>query len=129
MIIPDSGTEWIVDAAGCTPGTIASLDAVRDCCDELISAMRLHVIGQPQWRQFPEPGGVTGLYLLSESHLTCHTFPEHGLVAINVYCCRPHEPPDWEAIVARHFGATCVTVRELARGLAAVETLLDEARP
>ena len=29
--------------------------------------------------------------LLSESHLSGHTFPETGFAAINLYCCRPRE--------------------------------------
>jgi S-adenosylmethionine decarboxylase len=124
LIVPDSGTEWIIDAAGCPPERLAEIAPLRACCEELIEAMRLQVIGQPQWRRFPEPGGVTGLYLLSESHLTVHTFPEYGLVALNVYCCRPHEAPDWDAILSRQLGATAVTVRELTRGRGVVR---DEA--
>jgi len=33
--------------------------------------------------------GVTGLLLLTESHLACDTFPERGFASFNLYCCRP----------------------------------------
>ncbi len=116
-MIPDTGLEWIVDARGCPPAVLADVGAVRQCCEAIVDAMRLHVVGQPQWRKFDGPGGVTGLYLLSESHLTCHTFPEFGLICLNVYCCQPRNAPDWEQLLAESLGATAVVVRELTRGL------------
>jgi len=37
---------------------------------------------------FPAPvGAVTGLYLLGESHLALHTFPEHGHISMDCYTC------------------------------------------
>jgi len=34
------------------------------------------------------PIGATVLYLLSESHISVHTFPERGYVAVDIYTCR-----------------------------------------
>jgi S-adenosylmethionine decarboxylase len=116
-MIPDTGLEWILDARGCPAAELADLDAVRGCCQRIVNEMQLHVVGQPQWRKFDGPGGVTGLYLLSESHLSVHTFPEFGLVCLNVYCCRPRRSPDWEAVFREELGATAIVVRELTRGL------------
>jgi S-adenosylmethionine decarboxylase len=59
---------------------------------------------------------VTALYLLSESHLAIHTFPEAGVATLDLYCCRPRPPLDWPALLARGLGAARVTVREFARG-------------
>ncbi len=42
----------------------------------MIAALGLAVVGAPQVHHFGGPGGVTALYLLSESHLACHTYPE-----------------------------------------------------
>lgn len=43
------------------------------------------------WVKFPdyqgEPGGVTGVVLLAESHLAIHTWPETGNVTLDVYVC------------------------------------------
>ncbi|MFC4388250.1 adenosylmethionine decarboxylase [Gracilibacillus marinus] len=33
------------------------------------------------------PFGVSGVVIISESHLTIHSFPEHGYASIDVYTC------------------------------------------
>jgi S-adenosylmethionine decarboxylase len=114
------GTEWLVDAEGCSADLLRDIDAVRNVCDEVIADLALRVVGEPMWHQFPQPGGVTGLYLLSESHLACHTFPETGLATFNLYCCRPRPPFAWEQLLRIALGASRVNVRTAARGTKAV---------
>ena len=37
----------------------------------------------------PKDSGVTGSIMLAESHMTIHTFPTRGYVAIDVFSCKP----------------------------------------
>jgi len=37
-----------------------------------------------------EPEGLTLLYLLSESHISIHTFPEKNYLALDIYTCREY---------------------------------------
>uniref|UniRef100_A0A6C0JL05 Adenosylmethionine decarboxylase n=1 Tax=viral metagenome TaxID=1070528 RepID=A0A6C0JL05_9ZZZZ len=37
-----------------------------------------------------EPQGFTAIYLLSESHISIHTFPEKNYAAIDIYTCRQY---------------------------------------
>ena len=110
------GTEWLVDAEGCAADLLRDIETVRTLCEEVIADLGLRVVGDPMWHQFPQPGGVTGLYLLTESHLACHTFPETGLATFNLYCCRPRPPFAWEERLQALLGASRVTVRTAARG-------------
>ena len=110
------GTEWLVDSECCSAGLLCDLKAVRGVCEDVIADLGLSVVGEPMWHQFPQPGGVTGLYLLTESHLTCHTFPEKGLATFNLYCCRPRPAFAWEERLRSLLGATRVVVRTAARG-------------
>ncbi|WXH28371.1 S-adenosylmethionine decarboxylase proenzyme [Myxococcus stipitatus] len=112
-----TGQEWLVDASGCSPGLLKDAAGLAALFEELIVLLDLKVVGQPQWHVFPEPGGITGLTLLAESHLAIHTFPEHGFAALNVYCCRPRERPDFESLLARHLGAASCEAREVKRGV------------
>ena len=79
------GQEWIIDASECLVTRIDNVDSMRQLCDRIIQDLGLHVVGRPQWHQFPDPGGVKAMYLLSESHLTCHTYPEYRLATLNLY--------------------------------------------
>lgn len=36
-----------------------------------------------------DPHGLTGIFLLSASHLSVHTWPEHGYAAIDIFTCSP----------------------------------------
>ncbi|MBV9182087.1 MAG: S-adenosylmethionine decarboxylase, partial [Acidobacteria bacterium] len=73
-----NGVEWIVDAHGCSAESLRKLGLLRTLFTRLIAEMDLRTVGEAQWHQFPGSGGITGLCLLSESHLACHTFPEYG---------------------------------------------------
>ena len=111
-----NGTEWLVEAWGCDPAALRSLPALAALFRRMVDELELIPVGEPRWHQFPGEGGVTGLLLLAESHLCCHSFPETGLFTLNLYCCRPR--PAWPfAERLRHdLGATDVAVRALPRG-------------
>ncbi len=113
---PSSGEEWIIDAWGCRPAALTSEDSLRAVFVQLVSDLLLRPIGSPLWHTFPSPGGITGLWLLSESHLCCHTFPETGYAAFNLYCCRPRPRWDWAAQLGRLLGAAQVEARCISRG-------------
>lgn len=112
------GTEWLVDALGCRAEALRDLAAVRCLLEKVLVRLELRVIGEGAWHKFEGEGGVTGLYLLTESHLSVHTYPEHGAATFNLYCCRPRPDFPWERELGEALGAAKVTVRVLERGRA-----------
>jgi S-adenosylmethionine decarboxylase len=111
-----AGTEWLVDAEACRPELLRDLATLHGLCDQIIEQLHLHVVGVGQWHQFVGPGGVTGLFLLTESHLACHTYPETGRATFNLYCCRARPDWPWSERLRQWLGAECVTVRTVSRG-------------
>jgi S-adenosylmethionine decarboxylase len=109
------GTEWLIDASGCDPTALADLDRLRDIFERVIRDLELNVLGEIAWHQFDQPNGISGLALLSESHLTCHTYPEFRAATFNLYCCRNRVSWSWEATLKQMLGATDVTVRVFER--------------
>ncbi len=124
-----AGCEWIVDASGCSRERLRTLNSVRVVCERAVRELELQVVGQPLWRQFPEPGGVTGLYLLSESHLACHTWPESGLATFNLFSCRRRGDWPWEDRLREMLGAESVSVRIAERGVAVATGVSPVIRP
>lgn len=116
------GCEWIIDAHGCDPQRLRDLKAMTQLCDTLIEQLRLNVVGKPTWHQFPGHAGVTGLYLLSESHLACHTYPEVGVATLNLYCCHRIQEMPWAELLRTALQATDCRIVYVPRGqTAAVE--------
>ncbi len=113
----NGGVEWMIDAAGCAAEALRDGRRLREVCDLVIAELDLRVLGEPMWHCFPEPGGVTGLYLLTESHLACHTYPEAGLATFNLYCCRPRREWPWAERLTELLSAQRVTVRVQLRGI------------
>jgi S-adenosylmethionine decarboxylase len=107
---------WVVDAHGCDPAALRSTDVLGALFTRVIDEMGLRPAGETVWRAFPAPGGVTGLVLLTESHLACHTFPERGFAAFNLYCCRPREEWPWAERLGEAIGAREVHVQRIVRG-------------
>ena len=109
------GTEWLIEASGCDAAALADLDRLRAVFNRVINDLDLNVLGEIQWHQFDHPGGVSGLALLSESHLTCHTYPEFRAATFNLYCCRERASWTWETTLKEMLGAAEVKVRVFER--------------
>ncbi len=63
------------------------------------------------------PYGVSGVVVISESHLAIHTWPEYGYAAVDLFTCGDTVDP-WKAheFLARRLGAERTETREILRG-------------
>ncbi|MBC5784589.1 polyamine aminopropyltransferase [Ramlibacter sp. USB13] len=89
----------------CPPALLTSAAWLADLCRHATREAGLTVVGE-HWHKFPsyqgEPGGVTGMLLLAESHLAVHTWPERAGVTLDVYVCNFSEDnsPRAEAVMS-----------------------------
>ena len=120
------GTEWVVDASGCDPEKLTDIEQLKSVFDRIVRDLDLNVLGEIAWHQFPDPGGVSGLALLSESHLTCHTYPEYGAATFNLYRCSSRTTWAWEIMLRELLGATEVNVRVFERLIYSNQITLKE---
>jgi len=70
--------------------TLNSLSEIRTILDIICHTYDFNVLGRME-HSFT-PIGHTLIYLLSESHISVHTFPEKQYIAMDIYTCR--EYPD-----------------------------------
>ncbi len=73
------------------------------------------------------PQGVSGVVVISESHLAIHTWPELGYAAVDVFTCGEKVNP-WDACnyLTDRFSAKNMTAKEMKRGIMP-EAYLKEA--
>ena len=111
---PYDGRHLIADLHGCS-GLDDSALIERILTEAAAAAgatlleVRLHAFGAGN--------GVTGMALLAESHISIHTWPEHGYAAVDIFICGIRHRLD-EALrtISLGFGATSVVERIVERG-------------
>ena len=83
-----TGLHLIGDLYGCICDSRLMLDAayLEEFCKARVAAADLTSVGS-LFHSFGEGGGVTGVVVLAESHLSIHTGPESGYVTLDVYVC------------------------------------------
>ncbi len=109
------GTEWLIEASGCDAEALRDVGRLRAVFARAVGELGLLVVGEPQWHKFPGEGGVTGLAMLTESHLACHTYPEFGVATFNLYCCRERPEWPWAERLREMLGADEVCARGVSR--------------
>lgn len=64
------------------------------------------------------PQGVSGVVVISESHLAIHTWPELGYAAVDVFTCGDKVDP-WVSCnyLKEHFAAEQLNAQEITRGI------------
>ncbi|MGH1481611.1 MAG: adenosylmethionine decarboxylase [Geminicoccales bacterium] len=69
------------------------------------------------FHEFSENGGISGVAVLAESHISIHTWPERGYAAVDVFMCGAAEPHKVVPILKHAFKAGRVSLSEQMRGV------------
>jgi len=109
------GRHLILEISGCDPEVLNSIEKVRDILTEAASRANAEVRETAFHRFYPQ--GVSGVVVISESHLSVHTWPEHGYAALDIYTCGEDTDP-WKALkfAAEEFKAREVYLTSISRG-------------
>lgn len=84
------------------------LERAAEHCGATILESRLH--------PFEEHGGVTGVVLLAESHITIHTWPEHDYAAVDLFMCGSCDPEEGVPVLEEAFSPETVQQACFERG-------------
>ncbi len=70
----------------CAPERLLDAAWIEKLCVDMVNEVGLTAIAHV-FHAFGDDGGVTGMVVLAESHLSLHTWPEDGYVTLDVYVC------------------------------------------
>jgi S-adenosylmethionine decarboxylase len=110
------GTEWLIEAFDCDADALRELSLLQSVFARVISDLGLKTLGAPLWHKFGGEGGVTGMVMLTESHLACHTYPEYRTATFNLYCCRTRPEWNWQENLRDVLQAGEIKITKIERG-------------
>jgi S-adenosylmethionine decarboxylase len=109
-----AGTHLLIDIWG------ASRLDEPELIDETLRAGALAAgatILHSHFHHFTPNGGVSGVVVLAESHISIHTWPERGFAALDIFMCGDCNPYKAIPLIKAAFTPTDVQVGEQRRGL------------
>jgi S-adenosylmethionine decarboxylase len=109
-----AGTHLLIDIWG------ASRLDEPELIDETLRAGALAAgatILHSHFHHFTPNGGVSGVVVLAESHISIHTWPERGFAALDIFMCGECNPYQAIPLIKAAFSPSDVQVGEQRRGL------------
>ena len=109
-----AGTHLILDFWGARNLDDLSLmeSALRECvtrCEATLLHVHLH--------HFTPNGGISGVAVLAESHISVHTWPERDFAAFDIFMCGNAKPEEAITILKRAFSPKIMNITENLRGV------------
>ena len=69
------------------------------------------------FHEFSDNGGISGVAVLAESHISIHTWPERAYAAVDIFMCGSAEPHKAVPILKHAFNAGRISLSEQMRGV------------
>ena len=108
-----AGTHLLVDLWGaCNLADPAHIDAALRKAAIVAGATILH----SHFHHFSPNGGVSGVVVLAESHISIHTWPERDFAAVDLFMCGACDPHLSIPVLQAAFSPTRVDIDEQRRG-------------
>ena len=86
------GRHLLLELRDCNWEVLNDLDYLRDCLHDAAEQIGATVVNESFYRFSPH--GISGVVIISESHLCIHTWPEHRYAAVDVFTCGDSVEPE-----------------------------------
>ena len=83
--IKNKGVHYLLDIEKIDFEILNNKKLINKICEKTIKIGQMQLLESKIHRFIPQ--GLTGIYLLSESHLSFHTWPEKGFISLDLYTC------------------------------------------
>ncbi len=109
------GRHLLLEYYDCDKSILNNLEAIEAL---FIAAARAAdaTIVQSTFHRFA-PQGVSGVVVIEESHLSIHTWPEHGYAAVDFYTCGASEPDKAHPVLLEGLGSKRYEMLVVNRGV------------
>jgi S-adenosylmethionine decarboxylase len=108
-----AGTHLLIDLWGAS--RLDQMETVRTALVDATTACGATLV-ELTLHGFAPSQGITGLALLAESHISIHSWPEHGYAAVDIFVCGSCDPYRVIPVLQAAFNPERVEVNEQFRG-------------
>lgn len=110
------GYHYLVEASGCDYKILGDLDKIKEIMFNAAKIGKMDV-KTVYFYKF-SPSGVSGILVVSESHLSIHTWPENQYAAIDIFICgKESEPEKALDFIVSSLKSNYAHVTEVERGV------------
>lgn len=83
------GPHLTLDLTGCSRERLNDRELISKILDELPAKLGMHKISEPFVKKYDVPTpGLTAFVIISESHISIHTFVEERFASIDIFSCK-----------------------------------------
>ena len=107
------GNHVLCSLYGISFSVLNDLDSIQEAFDRAVATMNATVLNKFCHKFTPQ--GVTILYALAESHISCHTFPEIGSVSLDCYTCGHMDSQAGMKVLIDHFNPIETDLKSVER--------------
>ena len=109
------GRHGLLDLYGCDENILRDAARLQTILEQAAAAARATVLYR-RFHTFGGAGGVTGVLLLAESHLTIHTWPERHYAAADIFLCGAMPAEAARLVIERGLHAESSRWQSIERG-------------
>lgn len=110
------GRHSIIEYYGCPSEIMNNLEVIEQAFLTAARKMGATIVAS-EFHQF-NPYGISGMIIISESHLSIHTWPEYGYAAVDIFTCgEVIDPQVAHSILREALQSTQESVIEMRRGV------------
>lgn len=109
-----AGLHVLLDFWGCR--RLDEMEAVERALRAAVTAAGATLL-EISLHRFTSSGGISGVAVLAESHISIHTWPERGYAALDIFMCGGCDPFKAVPVLREVFQPDTVQLHEQRRGL------------
>lgn len=107
--------ELMVDLYGCDTDIIDDLSKIQEIAHRMIREIHAEIV-EECFHKF-EPIGITYIAVITTSHFSIHTWPEHGYAAVDIFSCDEKVPDLITEKLKHSLGAKRFAVHKFERDI------------
>jgi S-adenosylmethionine decarboxylase len=109
------GTHLLIELRRCDEELLDNIRYIEEAMVGAANQAGATIVGR-SFHKF-DPRGVTGIIAIAESHLSIHTWPEHGYAAVDIFTCgTAFKPREAAGLIIDRLRCEVPTITEIERG-------------